>query len=203
MTVEQEVRNQEFNVSIRPRTAGKLKAVVYPEKVRGHAREILENTEQGKHRFNYVAEFTRYLHEEIDFEYNDTFWRPDFFLDNIRKGTCVDYCTTLTALLQVRSFTTRYALVYTEGDENSHLMVQVRFQDVDPEELVDCANEFYDQRIHRLAWESGGESNEIWLLCDPTTSPIAGVNKSQYHRVKRDGEVRWNHRTVKDYILFD
>jgi len=69
-----------------------IKNGVYPEKVRGHAGEVLEDVEPGLERYRYAAALSRFVYSEIETVEggNDSLYRPDYVLDHSVECDCED-----------------------------------------------------------------------------------------------------------------
>lgn len=135
-------RERDWNTNL-PYT--RYKAIVesiYPHDVRSHAQNILENTEPGYKKYRYAAEFTRYVHQEIDYEPTEDIWRADFILDHSQTGDSVDQSALLGSLLASRSIPFRYVVVDKYGGR-PHVVLQILFEDSDLEQMEKEADRFY------------------------------------------------------------
>lgn len=189
---------EDFDISLTKTDIRPYKQI-YPDKVRGHAREILDGVPRDKHDYNYVARFTEYLYETVEYRLNSDIWRPDFLLEHTQEGDCEDISICLTSLLHARSVDTRYVLVLRPGSDLYHVMVQALFEDASLEYLVERAEAFYDCEIGTLAWERT-ESGGYWVICDPVHTPVAGRISPEFCRTTPDGEIEWKSEVLVDYV---
>jgi transglutaminase-like putative cysteine protease len=177
---------------------------VYPEKVRGHAREVLEDVEPGVERYRYAAALTEFVYKEVDGvagESNKELFRPDYILDHGVDSDCEDQAVLLASLLEVRSFNTRFIGAVNDGSGN-HLMVQVRFPENSISELEQEAEDFYNGKVQELVYQPG-EDGGAWLLCDPVFTPVPGCVNTDFFGENASGELVVKESTQYDIITLD
>ena len=177
---------------------------VYPEKVRDHAAEVLEDVEPGVERYRYAAALTEFVYENVDGTdggSNKALYRPDYVLDHGVESDCEDQAVLLASLLEVRSFKTRLLGVVGE-DWGNHLMVQVRFPENSVDDLQEEAQDFYSVEVTRIRFQSDG-SGGAWLLCDPVYSPVVGCVNEQFFQENEGGELVFNEDTRYDYFSLE
>jgi hypothetical protein len=191
---------QEYSTTNRTR-AELLVNGVYPEKVRDHAAEVLEDVEPGFERYRYAAALTEFVYENVDGtdgESNKALYRPDYVLDHGVESDCEDQAVLLASLLKVRSFKTRLLGVVGE-DWGNHLMVQVRFPENSVENLQGEAEDFYSVEIPGIRFQSDS-SGGAWLLCDPVYSPVVGCVNEEFFEKKETGELVFSEGTRHDFL---
>lgn len=179
----------ESEYSVVSRTRAKLyKNGIYPEKVREHAREVLENVGPGTERYRLAARLTEFVYEVVEnVESSSRLLRPDYLLEHVGEGDCEDQAVLLASLLEARSFETRFVSVSRNGVK--HLMLQVRF----PLEEVDALNReaqsVYNRELDELAYEE--EDGNAWLLCDPVWTPVVGAVNDNFCTTGECGVMEW------------
>ena len=177
---------------------------VYPEKVRGHARQILEDVEPGVERYRYAAALTEFVYEEVtepEDSGNQELFRPDYILDHDVESDCEDQSVLLASLLEVRRFNTRFVGAVNDGYGN-HLMVQVRFPEDSIPDLEQEAQSFYNGKVQELVYQPG-EDGGAWLLCDPVLSPVPGCVNTDFFRENESGQLVFREETEHDIIELD
>lgn len=182
-----------------------IKNGVYPEEVRDHAQQILEDVEPGVERYRYAAALTRFVHENVECTDseggNKALYRPDYVLDHGVETDCEDQAVLLASLLTVRSFDTRFVGAINEGWGN-HLMMQVRFDLDSLPELRSEAESFHTGDVPELKFQTG-EDGGAWLLCDPVFSPVPGYVNTEFFTDAGDGKLVFKEETQHDYICHE
>lgn len=178
--------------------AEKIMNGVYPENVRDYARPVLEDVDPSVSRYRYAAALTRYVHNEIETtggEGNKQLFSPDYVLNYGIECDCEDAAVLLSSLLEVRSFDTRFLDVVNDGYGN-HLMVQTRFPADSVQEIVEDAKKFYQNENLELFYQVAGD--DVWLLCDPIFSPVAGTTNDDFLERVENGRIEIRDETSYD-----
>ena len=199
--LERDYKNREFDTG--GGYTSKLEYIqsVYPEHVRSHARQILENVDAGYKRYNYAAALAEHVHKQVTYSFSDSVSRADFLLDHKQKGDCKDYSTCIASLLDARSFDTRYVVLERDRYDRGHVFLQVLFEDADISRLIEAADSYYDRDIRKVGYEK--DENGYWLVVDGTASPVVGFQGGKYSYARRSQPLQWKHDVRKDYLYVD
>jgi hypothetical protein len=191
------LHKRNYSTPTPPERMSKYVNGISPFYVKDTVKQVLKPIKPGYKNYNYAAKLVEYIHENIRYESSEKLYRPDYLINQRKKGDCEDQSIALASMLIYADFEIRIVVVNKKRDETGHVFLEALFPDADMAEIYEQSAQFYNDDEGVVSWEK--EEDEIWMPCDPTATELAG-SPNDYFDVDRYGQVDWHPETQKDLL---